>query len=60
MGQVWEQELHAFSPVPPVVCVFVDMDDNESGDWELGDGSHQFGAALVAAAVPVEFRLADS
>ena len=46
--------------MPPVVRVFVDVDDDESGDPEPGHGGDELGAALVVAAVPVEFRLADT
>ncbi|UQX12530.1 hypothetical protein [Candidatus Mycobacterium methanotrophicum] len=41
-------------------CYRHPVDDDESGDREPGDGGDEFDAPLVAAAVPVEFRLADS
>jgi hypothetical protein len=59
VGQVGEQEFHALSPVPAVNGVFVDVDNDESSDRELSHGGDELGAALVAAAVPVKFRLAD-
>lgn len=55
-----QQKFHAFSAMTPVVSVFVDVDDDEPGDREAGDGRDQLGAAFGAAAVPVQFRLTDA
>jgi hypothetical protein len=46
--------------MPAVIGIFVDVDDDEPGDWEAGDSGDKFDAALGAAAVPVQFRLADA
>lgn len=60
MCQVRQEELHAFAAVAAVVRVFVDVDDDESGNRKLGDGLNQVSAPFVAAAVPVELGFADA
>ncbi|WP_313869457.1 hypothetical protein [Mycobacteroides abscessus] len=58
--QVGQKKLHALAPMTPVVGVFVDVDDDEPGDRELGNGSDVLSAAFGAAAMPVQFGLTDT
>ena len=44
----------------PVVGVFVDVDDDESGDREFDDGGDELRTAFGAAAMPVQLGLTNA
>lgn len=43
-----------------VISISVDMDDDESGDWEARDCLHEVTTTLLAAPVPVKFGFTNA